>query len=110
VLALVRKHAAQSKAFSGNLQRALQLAAVGDRPSPDWAGASEIFGMPLTGLRKELFAMAGADTAEGRLAKECLAAIDELRDEYGPAESEPRHPDIDSGRPWPVVASLGEHA
>jgi hypothetical protein len=31
------------------------------------------------------------------LAIACLSAIDELRDDYGPAESEPRHPDIDSG-------------
>jgi len=30
--------------------------------------------------------------------------IDELRDEYGPAESEPRHPDVETGRPWPSAA------
>jgi hypothetical protein len=51
--------------------------------------------------------MTETDTAQGRLAKECLIAIDEIRDEYGPAESEPRHPDIDSGRQWPVRESNG---
>jgi hypothetical protein len=38
------------------------------------------------------------------LAAACLTAIDELRDDYGPAESEPHHPNIDAGRPWPLAA------
>jgi len=42
-------------------------------------------------------------TWEAKLAKDALNAIDELRDEYGAPESEPRHPDIESGRPWPMV-------
>jgi hypothetical protein len=41
---------------------------------------------------------------EAALAGACLTAIDELRDEYGPAEFEPRHPDVESGRPWPSTA------
>ena len=105
VLLLVRKHATQGKSFSGDLQRAIEHAAVGKRPSAEWAGASETFTAAVPKLRKALFAMSGADTAQGRLAKECLIAIDEIRDAYGPAESEPRHPDIDSGRPWPVPES-----
>lgn len=104
VLILVRNHARQGKPFSGNLDRAIRRAAVGERPSPDWAGANEIFGVAVPTLRKTLFAMTEGDTPEGRLATECLTAIDETRDEYGPAESEPRHPDIDSGRRWPVAA------
>jgi hypothetical protein len=104
VLVLVRKHAAQGKLFSGNLEGAIRHAAVGERPSQDWTGVSELFGIAVTTLRRALFAMIDGDSAEGRLAKECLMAIDEIRDEYGPAESEPRHPDIESGRPWPVVA------
>jgi CheY-like chemotaxis protein len=102
VLILVRNHAAQGKPFSGNMERAIRHAAVGERPSSDWAGASELFGIAVTALRKALFAMIEGDTPEGRLAKECLTAIDRIRDEYGPVESEPRHPDIGSGRPWPV--------
>jgi len=43
------------------------------------------------------------NTAEGKLAAQCLNAIDELRLDYGALESEPRHPDISSGRPWPPV-------
>ena len=36
-------------------------------------------------------------------AARCLNYIDKLRDEYGAPESEPRHPDITSGRPWPIL-------
>ena len=75
----------QGKAFSGILDRAIRHAVVGERPSPDWAGASEMFGIGVPTLRKALFAMTEGDTPEGRLAKECLTAIDERRDEYGPA-------------------------
>lgn len=106
VLILIRKYAREGKLFSGNLQRAIQHSAVGERPSPDWAGASEFFGIAVTTLRKALFAMIGSNTPEGRLAQECLTAIDEIRDEYGPAKSEPRHPDIASGCPWPVAARI----
>jgi len=103
VMVLFQKHALQSKAFSGSLKNALQHAVVGDQPSRWWAGARELFGIAVPRLRAQLFARTEALTPESSLARECLVAIDEFRDEYGSAESEPRHPDIDSGRPWPIV-------
>jgi hypothetical protein len=36
------------------------------------------------------------------VAAACLLEIDKLRDEYGSVDSEPRHPDIETGRSWPV--------
>ena len=61
--------------------------------------------VPLPELRKTLFAMTeDASPATAELAEACLAAIDELRDEYGASEFEPRHPDVESGRPWPPAA------
>ncbi|WP_438826512.1 hypothetical protein [Ruegeria atlantica] len=33
----------------------------------------------------------------------CLNLIDQLRDEYGAPESEPRLPDLASGRRWPIL-------
>jgi len=104
VLVLVRSHAAEGKPFSGILHSAIRHVAVGERPSADWAGANEVFSVPVPELRKKLFAMTNDDTAETRLAAACLTAIDELREFYGPVDSEPRHPDIDSGRPWPLAA------
>jgi hypothetical protein len=45
--------------------------------------------------------MKPAAAGAAAVAEACLAAIDELRDEYGTSEFEPRHPDVKSGRPWP---------
>src|SRR6266404_5028699 len=42
----------------------------------------------------------GADDAAAR----CLNLIDRVRDTYGAPESEPRHSDLASGRPWPIMA------
>jgi hypothetical protein len=106
VLALVHKHAVEGKPFDGNLHSAIRHAVLGERPAANWSGAREVFSVPIPELRKKLFAMVMGDEAGGSLAAACLTAIDELRDEYGPAESEPRHPDIDSGRPWPLTVSV----
>jgi hypothetical protein len=43
-----------------------------------------------------------AHPSEAALARACLTEIDKLRDQYGAAEFEPRHPDVGSGRPWPA--------
>jgi hypothetical protein len=104
VLLLVQSRAAQGKSFDSVLHQAIEHVALDKRPSPNWAGAYQVFSAPVPDLRKKLFAMVKGDTAESSLAAACLNAIDELRDDYGPAESEPRHPDIDSGRPWPLAA------
>ena len=45
---------------------------------------------------------------EAQLAESCLNYIDYLRDDRGAADFEPRHPDIDSGRPWPLVKKANE--
>jgi hypothetical protein len=102
VLVLVQNHAHRGKPYSGSIEAAIRHAVVGERPSQDWAGASELFGIAVPSLRKKLFGMIQGDMPEAQLAWRCLTRIDELRDEYGPVESEPRHPDIESGRPWPI--------
>ena len=110
VLLLVRSHAVQGKPFSYILHSAIEHVALGKRPSPHWVGATEVFGIPVPELRKNLFALISDDTLEARLAVACLTAIDELRDEYGPAEYELRHPDIYSSRPWPLEAGQADHS
>ena len=105
VLILVKGYAAQGRSFDWTLDSAIRQVAVGERPSSDWVGANESFRIPIPDLRKRLFGMIKGSKAEARVAVACLTAIDELRDEYGPVETEPRHPDIDSGRPWPLAAS-----
>lgn len=105
VLALVRAYAASGRCFDGLLQNAIREAALSKEPAADWAGAYELHPAPLPELRKTLFAMTQDDSlTTAALAKACLEAIDELRDEYGSSEFEPRHPDVESGRPFPPAA------
>jgi hypothetical protein len=59
----------------------------------------------LAALRKQLFGLLAANDGQSKLAERCLIAIEELRDEHGRIDDEPRHPDIDSGRPWPKEAN-----
>ena len=103
VLLLIRNYSRRGKPFLATLYTAIRHVAVGERPSEDWAGATVLFGVEITGLRKELFEMISGERAAAKLAEECLIAIDGLRDEYGAPESEPRHPYVQSGRPWPIV-------
>ncbi len=103
-MALVRSYAADMRPFDGALREAVRNVAVGRRPAPDWPGAFEEFSVPLTTLRKQLFDLVAAENKQSALAEACLIKIDRLRDHYGRIEGEPRHPDINSGRPWPKQA------
>jgi hypothetical protein len=86
------------------LARSIRNLAIGSKPSDEWVGAFEEFGVSLTGLRADLFAMLPANDARAQLAKLCLIAIEAHRDEYGRVSNEPRHPDIATGRAWPSEA------
>lgn len=99
--------------FEGNVEAphpfqhlggALRNLAISRRPSEQWRGAFEEFGLPLTGIRARLFAILPVNDAHSRLAKRCLLAIEEYRDEKGRINDEPRHPDITTGRAWPPEA------
>jgi hypothetical protein len=104
VLALVRGYARLGKGFDGLLHEALRHAAVNELEQPGTA-IRILQPVSIATLRKALFAMLDDDEANvAALAKECLVNVDRLRDDFGPAESEPRHPEIGSGRPWPTVA------
>ena len=87
------------------LAKAIRNLAIGSKPSTEWQGAFEEFGVPLIELRARLFAMLPANDRRARLAKQCLIAIEEHRDESGRPSDEPRHPDIASGRAWPPEAA-----
>jgi len=69
-------------------------------PSESWKGAYNVVPVPAVELRKKLLAM--SKTA-GDPAARCLNAIDRVRDEYGRPEAEPRHPDLPSGKSWPIL-------
>jgi hypothetical protein len=104
VLLLVRAGAAHDKRFRDTgLHTALHEILVGRTPIGSF-GSYELYSLPAPELRKGLFDLVvNSNIAESRLATECLTAIDEIRDEYGHADAEPRHPDIALGVPWPQI-------
>lgn len=101
-LAVVHGMASRGEDFDHRLSNALRKLAIGQTPSARWLNAVELVSVPLTALRKQLFALL-ADHKQARLAQRCLEEIDQLRDEYGRVKDEPRHPDITAGIPWPTV-------
>ena len=103
VLLLVRMYARQAGVNLDALESAIRHLATGARPSEAFPGSEEQFSVDVSSLRRRLFALFLRGDREAQLAGHCLALIDDVRDEYGPCESEPRHPDIAVGRPWPAV-------
>lgn len=105
VLLLVRVGAAQDKRFRGTaLYTALRHVLVGQTPIES-SGMQQSYSLPAPELRKGLFDMVvTGNAAESRLATECLNAIDEIRDDYGHVDAEPRHPNIAMGIPWPKIS------
>ncbi|ACT51602.1 NACHT domain-containing protein [Methylovorus glucosotrophus] len=69
-------------------------------PLDGWEGAYNVVPVPAIQLRRKLLARVGGGKNDP--AARCLNLIDMLRDDYGAPQSEPRHPDFASGRPWPV--------
>ena len=106
VLLLVRIGAAQGKQYQATeLYTALRHVLVGQTPIAS-SGMQELYSLPAPELRKRLFAMVvNGNTEESRLAAECLTTIDEIRDNYGYVDAEPRHPDIATGVAWPQIDS-----
>jgi NACHT C-terminal Alpha/Beta 2 len=103
-MALFDGHVDEPHHNFGVVASALRNLAIGRKPSDEWAGAVEEFGLPLTELRARLFAMLPANDGRAWLAKQCLIAIEEHRDHRGRVSNEPRHPDIGTGRAWPTEA------
>ena len=89
-------------------RRAIENVVTEHVPSEGWKGVYEINPVPAIKLRQKLLAM----TTDGGLtdtAARCLNQIDKIRDDHGTPDSEPRHPDLKSGKPWPIlVADLDE--
>lgn len=82
--------------------QSIQSAVTEHVPAEDWEGAYSVVPVPAAELRRKLLAITSIDGKDDPAAH-CLNVIDELRDEYGAPESEPRHPDLASGRPWPIL-------
>ena len=104
VLLLTREGAARGKLFGSTpLYTAMCNVLVVQTPVES-SGIQQLHSLPVPELRKGLFDMlVNGKTAEAQLASECLQAIDEIRDDYGYVDAEPRHPDIATDIPWPLL-------
>jgi hypothetical protein len=103
ILSLVHYYARTGQSGDG-LYMSIRNVAVDERPSAQVSGAVTLFPVPVDDLRRRLFILALTQTSEAGVARQCLALIDGIRDDYGYPESEVRHPDIRSGQPWPLLA------
>jgi hypothetical protein len=72
------------------------------RPSENWKGTYEVVPVPAVELRQKLLDMT-TDGGRTDVAARYLNRIDKIRDEYGAPDSEPRHPDLASGKAWPMI-------
>jgi len=71
-------------------------------PIEDWSNAYTVIPVHASGLRQALLARTSDGGPSDRAAR-CLNIIDLIRDEYGLVNSEPRHPDLGSEKPWPII-------
>lgn len=71
-------------------------------PVENWSGAYNVVSIPAIDLRQKLLAMTTDGGPEDAAAR-CLNVIDAIRDEHGLPPSETRHPDLTSGKPWPIL-------
>jgi hypothetical protein len=82
--------------------KAIESVVTSHVPSEDWKGAYNIVPVPAIELRQKLLGLTTSGGADDPAAR-CLNLIDKLRDQYGAPETEPRHPDLASGKPWPIL-------
>ena len=82
--------------------RMIEKAVTEHEPVENHQNAYNVVPVPATELRRKLFAM----TTDGGPKDVCarwLNQIDNVRDEYGLPDGEPRHPDLASRKPWPMM-------
>jgi hypothetical protein len=103
ILAMIEMHGAEGRLIHQTvLFRAIELVMTEHRPSSYWHGSYDVVLLPSHELRKRIFGLTDGDGKVAVLATECLIMMDVIRDRGNWAEAKPRHPDIRSGRAWPL--------
>jgi len=100
LLVLVQNYGEEGLEFDWVLEEMINEIAMGKKTL---SNVYEYYCIDVSGLRKKLFEIVNEDGVAANVAAACLEKIDELRDKYGSVDSEPRHPDIESGHTWPLV-------
>ena len=97
-------------ALSPAIAEALRQLCIEHRPSEEVRGAFEIIPRSVASLRAKLFAKITEDDGGGVASIRLLQVIDQIREDYGDATDEARHPDIAAGKPWPLSAQVAWEA
>ncbi len=87
--------------------RTLEKVVTEHIPVEGYQGAYNVNPIPVVELRRRLISMT-TDGGATDIAARWLSDIDEIRDEYGLPEGEPRHPDLASGRSWPIMPPVSK--
>lgn len=82
--------------------RAIEAVVTEHVPVENWSNTYNVVPVPAAELRQALLART-TDGGPKDAAARCLTAIDLIRDERGMPMSEPRHPDLVSGKSWPIM-------
>ena len=106
LVTMVEKYAAAGKPFDHRMSAAVESVTVNRVPVREGSITYNVNPASVGSVRKILFGLLAGSAAEAALAAKCLTAIDRLRDQYGIADNDPRHPDITSGKPWPPEAAV----
>ncbi|MEO9779150.1 hypothetical protein [Sedimentitalea sp.] len=85
-------------------RRAIEGVVTEHVPSEHWRGAFDVLPIAATELRRKLLAMT-TDGGPHDAAARALREIERVRDKDGAPEDEPRHPDLASGKPWPILVA-----
>lgn len=104
LMAMVKKYAATGKSYDGTMDSAVRSVALRHEPVQDGSSAFYVHPASVSQMRKSLFGLLNGIPREAALASSCLTAIDMLRDEYGIAANDTRHPNVLSEIPWPREA------
>lgn len=88
------------------LMKNLEVIFVDRRPFGDSGNGHTLEPQSANEIRSQILSMALSDNARKFSAWRILEEIESWRLEYGRPTSEPRHPDIDSGIPWPPTNLL----
>ncbi len=102
LLLLIQFEIEHKRAFTS--WRTIQSVVTEHVPDDDWEGAYNVLAAPAVELRRKLLTMT-TDGGPTDAAARCLNRIDKIRDDFGTPESGPRHPDLASGKAWPIMTS-----
>ena len=76
-------------------------------PHPEWKNMYDHVPVDATVLRAGLLKRVYSESSHvSEIAIEVLSDIDRMRREYGAPSTEPRHPSLEMGLPWPQINLL----